>query len=600
MDSLDYLDDLVREYLLFRGFHGTLRSFEAELKGDKLAGLDADRLTQVLLSSARNLDYAALQDTWSYLEAHAFPSLGSAAQLANVRRMETSLFRYFIVCAIQQNRPAKVVEFFESIDLAHSAADWMTWTSITFVKKPHQTPPFEVYFTKMWYDLFVTSLRNFLALAFASMPLPRLLNFNVERIKRKSLELEVSKLRETVEYWRTHAQKSIDASMHSLAVNAANSSATAGGGGIDDDPFIVLDEELVVDASAPATPRTAVAVTKDGQWVAAVGRNEATVRYWNVARPLATLSVPAMAAGVGPVVGLAWADKALAVAFPGVVQLFHVETKVVREAPLPAGMAAAACSSVAGATLWVAGPAAVAAVNVKTGNVDAHGRFPNPTASKPVLVHRSAQGKFVVVCTATHVAIFESATLHVVQVLTAPFAPAACYSLTDAHISLISNRGNVATFVSATGVLDPLQALTLAPFPTNVAPAACTVVSAAAVGADDDSSSSNTAAASAYLLAGSAVFALPAGKLVQTLDPAPAAPPAMVHGRGAVRMLVGGSGSGSGSRPGSVASVVAGSGSGSGGGGGSAPVVTSVAWAGNVIAQGLESGAVRVVKLMMV
>ncbi|KNE62306.1 hypothetical protein AMAG_07538 [Allomyces macrogynus ATCC 38327] len=594
MDSLDYLDDLVREYLLFRGFHGTLRSFEAELKGDKLAGLDADRLTQVLLSSARNLDYAALQDTWSYLEAHAFPSLGSAAQLANVRRMETSLFRYFIVCAIQQNRPAKVVEFFESIDLAHSAADWMTWTSITFVKKPHQTPPFEVYFTKMWYDLFVTSLRNFLALAFASMPLPRLLNFNVERIKRKSLELEVSKLRETVEYWRTHAQKSIDASMHSLTVNAANSSATAGAS-FDDDPFIVLDEELVVDGSAPATPRTAVAVTKDGQWVAGVGRNEATVRYWNVARPLATLTVPAMAAGVGPVVGLAWADKALAVAFPGVVQLFHVETKVVREAPLPAGMAAAACSSVAGATLWVAGPAAVAAVNVKTGNVDAHGRFPNPTASKPILVHRSAQGKFVVVCTATHVAIFESATLHVVQVLTSPFAPAACYSLTDAHISLISNRGNVATFVSATGVLDPLQALTLAPFPANVAPAACTVVPASAVGAADDAA---PATASAYLLAGSAVFALPAGKLVQELDPTPAAAPVVMQGRGPVRMLVGGSGSGSGSRPGSVASVVASAGG--GGGGGTAPVVTSVAWAGNVIAQGLESGAVRVVKLMVV
>ncbi|KNE72811.1 hypothetical protein AMAG_16918 [Allomyces macrogynus ATCC 38327] len=474
--------------------------------------------------------------------------------------METSLFRYFIVCAIQQNRPAKVVEFFESIDLAHSAADWMTWTSITFVKKPHQTPPFEVYFTKMWYDLFVTSLRNFLALAFASMPLPRLLNFNVERIKRKSLELEVSKLRETVEYWRTHAQKSIDASMHSLAVNAVNSSVTAGG-----------------------RRRAVVRDPKDGQWFAAVGRNEATVRYWNVARPMATLTVPAMAAGVGPVVGLAWADKT---------------TKVVREAPLPAGMAAAACSSVAGATLWVAGPAAVAAVNVKTGNVDAHGRFPNPTASKPVLVHRSTQGKFVVVCTATHVAIFESATLHVVQILTSPFAPAACYSLTDAHISLISNRGAVATFVSATGVLDPLQALTLAQFPVNVAPGACTVVPASAVGADDDTSNSTAPAASVYLLAGSAVFALPAGKLVQALDPAPAAPPAMVHGRGAVRMLVGGNGSGSGSRPASVASVVVGSGSGVGGG--TAPVVTSVAWAGNVIAQGLESGAVRVVKLMMV
>lgn len=38
MSQIQYVDELIREYLLYRGFSGTLKMFDAELKVDKEKG----------------------------------------------------------------------------------------------------------------------------------------------------------------------------------------------------------------------------------------------------------------------------------------------------------------------------------------------------------------------------------------------------------------------------------------------------------------------------------------------------------------------------------------------------------------------------------
>ena len=40
-----YLDDLIKEYLLFRGFTNSLRAFDADIKGEKEKSFRADRYT---------------------------------------------------------------------------------------------------------------------------------------------------------------------------------------------------------------------------------------------------------------------------------------------------------------------------------------------------------------------------------------------------------------------------------------------------------------------------------------------------------------------------------------------------------------------------
>jgi hypothetical protein len=38
-----YLDDLIKEYLLFRGFTNSLRAFDADIKAEKEKSFRADR-----------------------------------------------------------------------------------------------------------------------------------------------------------------------------------------------------------------------------------------------------------------------------------------------------------------------------------------------------------------------------------------------------------------------------------------------------------------------------------------------------------------------------------------------------------------------------
>ena len=43
MSPIQFLDDLVREYLLFRGFVNTLKIFDADVKAEKEKGLRSDK-----------------------------------------------------------------------------------------------------------------------------------------------------------------------------------------------------------------------------------------------------------------------------------------------------------------------------------------------------------------------------------------------------------------------------------------------------------------------------------------------------------------------------------------------------------------------------
>lgn len=43
-DAIAFVDDLIEEYLLFRGFAGTLRQFQADKKNDKLKGFQVRML----------------------------------------------------------------------------------------------------------------------------------------------------------------------------------------------------------------------------------------------------------------------------------------------------------------------------------------------------------------------------------------------------------------------------------------------------------------------------------------------------------------------------------------------------------------------------
>ena len=100
-----------------------------------------------------------------------------------------SLKRYYVVHSIQSGHPERALEFFK-VCASELATDkhWKAWFVLPYLKSPESDPNFSIFFSKGWVETFTLSLHNFLATIFQSLPLPKILNFNVDRKLRAQLE----------------------------------------------------------------------------------------------------------------------------------------------------------------------------------------------------------------------------------------------------------------------------------------------------------------------------------------------------------------------------------------------------------------------------
>lgn len=56
----NFVDNLVKEFLIFRGFSGTLKQFDAELKNDKDQSFRADKIVDQLMICINTQDLDTL------------------------------------------------------------------------------------------------------------------------------------------------------------------------------------------------------------------------------------------------------------------------------------------------------------------------------------------------------------------------------------------------------------------------------------------------------------------------------------------------------------------------------------------------------------
>lgn len=75
MAQIQYVDDLIREYMLFRGFSNTIKSFEVELKSDKDKSFRVDKIIDQITLCINSHDLQSLRDIWNHLEGHLFNKL---------------------------------------------------------------------------------------------------------------------------------------------------------------------------------------------------------------------------------------------------------------------------------------------------------------------------------------------------------------------------------------------------------------------------------------------------------------------------------------------------------------------------------------------
>ena len=165
MENVQYAEELVREFLVFRGFTNTLQAYEAELSTEIGRNFEVDKILDLVFSvyiPKYQLD--RLLSIFSFLK-QCFTSPADTVLYTSLLKLEQSVLRYYVVNALKSGRQEKVIEFFSvgGSHLMQKREDWIAWFAIPYIKNPSLDPQFRMYFSKEWSDTLVLSFRNFLS-----------------------------------------------------------------------------------------------------------------------------------------------------------------------------------------------------------------------------------------------------------------------------------------------------------------------------------------------------------------------------------------------------------------------------------------------------
>ncbi|CAH9070598.1 unnamed protein product [Cuscuta epithymum] len=164
MENMQYAEELLREFLVFRGFTNTLQAFEKELGSDIGKGFQVDRLLDLIFSVYIPKCQAANLVNLLHFFKQCFGSY-EIELMSSLSKLEVSIMRYYIIHALQSGKREKVIEFFDThgSELVQKHQDWALWFAIPYHKSPHLDPEFRLYFSKEWINTLQLSVRNFLS-----------------------------------------------------------------------------------------------------------------------------------------------------------------------------------------------------------------------------------------------------------------------------------------------------------------------------------------------------------------------------------------------------------------------------------------------------
>ncbi|XP_043269266.1 WD repeat-containing protein 91 [Venturia canescens] len=196
MSHVQYVDELVKEYLLFRGFSNTLKAFDNDLKAEKEKGFRVDKIVDQLMQYIYISDLTALRELWGHLDSRMFSRLENHFA-PGIRKLENAVLKLYLVTAAVNNRQDKIQEFFTKMaPELQGHSEWKEWFALPFVKNPEDNPTYSVHFTRQWQDTMLVSLHNFLSTIFQCMPQPTLLTLDEDTNKLKRLQEENDSLKQ--------------------------------------------------------------------------------------------------------------------------------------------------------------------------------------------------------------------------------------------------------------------------------------------------------------------------------------------------------------------------------------------------------------------
>uniref|UniRef100_A0A8C1R8V7 WD repeat-containing protein 91 n=1 Tax=Cyprinus carpio TaxID=7962 RepID=A0A8C1R8V7_CYPCA len=194
--AVERTDDLVREYLIYRGFTSTLKLLDSEIKTDKEKGFRVDKIIDQLQQLIQSYDLTGLKEYWAYLDRRLFSRLEDVYR-PTVNKLRTSLYRFYVIHTVQMKNPEKTQEFFQKQALElQTQPEWRDWFALPFIPAPEQNPTFSPYFSRQWADTFLVSLHNFLSVLFQCMHIQTPFDNEVQRVT--SVQEESEQLRQQV------------------------------------------------------------------------------------------------------------------------------------------------------------------------------------------------------------------------------------------------------------------------------------------------------------------------------------------------------------------------------------------------------------------
>ena len=129
MENMQYAEELVREFLVFRGFTNTLQAFDSELSTDIGKGFQVDRIIDLIFSVyIPTFQAEKLVGLLSFFK-HCLSSSSERVYIDTLCKLEVSILRYYIVYAVKAGRNDKVLEFYgmNGNDLLQRDHDWTPW-----------------------------------------------------------------------------------------------------------------------------------------------------------------------------------------------------------------------------------------------------------------------------------------------------------------------------------------------------------------------------------------------------------------------------------------------------------------------------------------
>ncbi|XP_054812380.1 uncharacterized protein LOC129313373 isoform X5 [Prosopis cineraria] len=196
MENMQYAEELVREFLIFRGFTNALQTYESELRTDVGKGFEVDKILDLIFSVyIPKFQAEKLVGLLSFFKQY-LSSSSEAVLIATLSKLEASILRYYIVHALQMGRRDRVVDFFavRGNELLERSHDWIPWFAIPYIKNPHLDPEFHIYFSKEWFEAMHLAVRNFFCEIFNGSRLPALLKISSDTNTTNILKREIRQL----------------------------------------------------------------------------------------------------------------------------------------------------------------------------------------------------------------------------------------------------------------------------------------------------------------------------------------------------------------------------------------------------------------------